>query len=495
MKHCPGFDSSGLLRLREFCGLAHERQVICIALPPELGDGGLLRDAETRRRCRFQRSTVCPDEGFLEVALGPFENLTLSRDGQGGSPPGVIFRSDAPQTGVIDNRVFSLEVPYGEGTSVGETTGETPGPLRRFRVGTGPWRGRTFLDARQPVKTWRGELLEHGPVRVAYRFRAELSRDGFYEAAITVDVGQPLAVVEERFQAGSGDQVVWDFAGSDLPEEFYLLDASASYQMRPLIYHLDQRLTRLACWTQQSQHFDFSDGYAVGFAPSAESETASREVAGFVALEGGAWRGGKLNHLEAWTRRWFPGDADSRRNVPPEAKADSQPNPERIPARGRTVNEPHFNVEGWIGHGARKWALVLTTLDRIEPPDRSGPPLEHFENRPDRPRYRAQQSLLRRIHTQRGRPAVAGHDRHGFQLGNRGRGAIKIRLSERGPGSPFPEHAAAGGGAPRPDGLPCGAGLRLLGGIGFGVHEPRGQSPRRAGNVPLRMAGAPRSVQ
>lgn len=251
------------------------------------------------------------------------------------------------------------------------------------------------------MQSARGELVENGPLRVVYRFCAEFAPDGFYTATVTVDRGQPFAAVDEEFQAGSGDQVVWDFSGGDLPEEFYLLDSSAAYQTRPLFYHFDQRLTRMASWTQQSQHFGFSDGYAIGFAAASGAGNA-RDIAGFIALEGGTWRGGKLNHMEAWTRRWFSGDPASRRDVPFEAKADGQPGPERISARGLGICEPHFHVEGWIGCGRRKWALVLTTLDKVEPADPSGEPLGHFENQPARERYRQQQSLLRKIHTQRG---------------------------------------------------------------------------------------------
>ena len=393
------------MQLQEFCSLSHERQIIRIELPITEGSEGFLRGQETGALYPFQRSAEQPDQVFLEVALGPLEKITL-QGGIGGREPvdlpdRVTFRPQAAWTGVIANEVFSVEVPFGESGFDLEATEEPPGPLHRFRIGDGPWRGRTFLDVRRGIRSWRGDLLEQGPLRTVYRFRAEVGQLNFYEAILTVDAGQPMLVVEERFETGSGDQVVWDFVGNDLPEEFYLLDASASYQTRPLFYEFDQRLTRVCCWTQQSQHFDFSDGFALGFSSHA-NPTRARDVAGFIALEGGTWRGGKLNHLEAWTRRWFPGDAASRRNVPSEAKADGQPNPERIPARGRPLCEPHFNAEGWIGRGARKWALVLTTFDRIEPLDRSTPALGHFEDVPDRPRYRSQQSLLRKIHTQRG---------------------------------------------------------------------------------------------
>ena len=440
-------NSIPLLQLRESCGLSHARQILRIPWPKTEDEGanGWVQDRDSGAIHWVQRSALNPEYCFVEAGLDPFQQLTLIPAKSGdhtenpnprnpaAHPGAVSFRNLGTGLGVISNGLFSLEVPFlgghegdvafrggrssrnarlksSEGSSPTGVAGAPPssevpaflGPVCRIRVGDGPWRGRTFIDSRRPVQSWMGELLEEGPLRTVYRFSAGFAQEGFYRATVTVDRGQLFAVIEEEFQAGSGDQVVWDFADEDLPEEFYLLDSSAAYQTRPLYFHLDQRLTRMLCWTQQSQHFDFSDGYAIGFASPSVAAGQARDIAGFIALEGGNWRGAKLNHLEAWTRRWFPGDPSSRRDVAFEAKVDGNPGPEQIPARGHGICEPHFNVEGWIGQGRRKWALVLTTLDQIEPPDRSGEPLGHFEDKPDRERYRCQQSLLRRIHTQRG---------------------------------------------------------------------------------------------
>lgn len=394
--------------LREECGLTHLRQVLCVARPERSGDVlGTRRLGDTEARpVFFQQSHQDPTSGFVEVKLDPFDDLTLEvvpRAVVSRVPSveesGVAVEWDGGMVACISNEAFSLEVPMGQ-SQVGPRSGfETCGPVYRMRVGSGPWRGRTFFDLREKVISWRGDLLESGPLRVVYRYRAELGDDRFYAATLTIDRCQPFAVVDEEFEAGTGDQVIWDFAAADLPEDFLLLDSTAAYQTVPLFYHFDQRLSRMLCWTQQSQHFGFSDGYAVRFSSAGKTPA---EVAGFIALEGGQWRGGKLNHLEAWARRWFPGDPASRRDVPFEAKADGQPGPESTPGRGRSTCEPHFNVEGWIGRGRRKWALVLATMEQIEPLDAAGEPLGHFENTPDRDRYRLQQSLLRRIHTQHG---------------------------------------------------------------------------------------------
>ena len=60
-------------------------------------------------------------------------------------------------------------------------------------------------------------------------------------------------------------------------------------------------------------------------------------------------------------------------------------------------------MEAWIGHGCRAFALVLTTRQAIQPSGLPGEaPLGHFEQTPDRARYRRQQSALRKIHTQYG---------------------------------------------------------------------------------------------
>lgn len=394
-----------VLKLAEQCGLGHEWQVLVAEVPTSYGElAGFL--SEDGRFFAAQRSRQDPQAVFFGLPLAPFESLALrpcpgrpESAGFGYEGSGTVsFHAESNRIGVISNGKFSLKVLLADDAAAqsGRPSMRASGPIIGFKIGDGPWRGGAFVDSRRIVVAQRGEMLERGPIRSVYRYRVEFEGEGFYQAIVTVDANACFARFDEAFHAGCGDQVVWDFCGADLPRELYALDSSAGYRTRALAYHYDVRLARVAAWTQQSQHLDYVDGFALKF-------QQYDDVVGFVTLEGGEWRGDKLNHLEAWVRRWLPGDPTSRRDLPAAAKADSYPGPERIAARGGVVCEEHFNVEAWIGQGRRSFALILTTRQAITPEGSLDEvPLGHFEQTPDRARYQRQQSLLRKIHTQFG---------------------------------------------------------------------------------------------
>jgi len=326
------------LMFREFCGLAHESQVVEVPIPHGATPSFFLRDEMSGRLFPVQRSEIESTRGYLQLELNPHEVLVLSpvADEQPVVPRLEVVHPD-PFTCRIGNGVFELEVPWGVTNGDGFC-----GPIKRFRVAGQRWRGRTFLDVSPSPVSGRGELLENGPLRVVYRYRVEWTGNSFYEAILTVDAGREFTNVAESFAAGTADQVVWDFASGDLPREMFLLDDTPGHRVKQLQYHYDQRHARLWCWAQFSQLHDLSDGYAIVFPEG--------DAVGFVNLHGDKWRGNRLNHLEAWTRRWLARDPATRR-LPADAKADSYPTPEKIPARGSSRLEAHFSVEGWVGNG------------------------------------------------------------------------------------------------------------------------------------------------
>ncbi|HEX2951815.1 MAG TPA: hypothetical protein VHV83_19955, partial [Armatimonadota bacterium] len=384
--------------------MAHERQVVEIPFPSNVQGTCHLIDEATGRCFPIQQSLQNPDKAFVLIEVHPFETLCLHLSDATGQryDNSAVLSTIEQKTIVVQNGNFSLRLPM-SGWSDG-STGIIPGPVLAFQHGNGPWHGRTYLDVRSTVKQIRGELVEDGPLRAIYCYRAELENGQWYSSQITIDAGQEFAECIEEFHAGCADQVVWDLSANDLPVKFYNLDSTAGYTTSSLFYYLDQRLARLAAWTQYSQQPGLSDGFAC--------QLANDDVVGFVTLKGGNWRGNKQNHLEAWMRRWLPGDPASRSGIPGEMKADALPGPERIPLRGTPQCEAHFDIEGWLKEGRREFALVITTANRLSPavnlpadPVRAQQlqkPLEHFEMQPDRERYHAQQCLLRKVHIQHG---------------------------------------------------------------------------------------------
>ncbi|XID92864.1 hypothetical protein ACF3MZ_31190 [Paenibacillaceae bacterium WGS1546] len=350
---------------KEELGFAHERQIVKVAVGtaglPETGwlvatDGG--GNGAGGKPVPYQAAK--DGSGiYLELEAAPYERLILTLAPEGVDPPSGWRNSvgaDGNRARLSNGRI-EIEVPLGMGGTAESAEGPdaiigAPGPVCRMRKTGGPWRGRSYLDTRRPAARREGAIRESGPLRVVYAYRAEWSGGGWYEAVLTMDAGQRHVRLEESFDTEPGAQLVWDFAGEDLPVEAWLLDSTGLCTGVPLHNRFDRRLARLASWNQYSQLHDLSDGYAIGFAQG-------EETVGFVALEGGDWRGNRLNHAELWLRRWERDDPRTRKETPWDAKADWTGHPERIAARGGSVSVPHVNVESWIVRGHRRSALVV----------------------------------------------------------------------------------------------------------------------------------------
>ncbi|GAT32562.1 hypothetical protein TSACC_2961 [Terrimicrobium sacchariphilum] len=392
--HLPR-DRQNRLIIRETTGLSHEEQVLRISFSeaedfPEVFH---FRDAESGRRLPAQRSRQREDEVYLLVAVNAGDELALQAEA---TAPPVPAHAVAMETGErfieISNGLHAVRVPRpASGDPVGPFA---RGPIAGVRIGAGPWRGTTFLDTRGEAGEAAVEIVESGPIRTVIRHRTPIGLTGFHEATLTFDAAADHVRVDEAFEAGSGDQIVWDFTSEDLPRDFLRLDSTAAHAREHLHYSYDRRIARLACWTQYSQLMDFVDGFALA---------TGGDAIGFVTLDGGGWRGNSHNFLEAWTRRWWQDDPESRRLVPADAKADATPSPESVPLRSAHRSDAHMNVEGWLYSGKRSFALMLAPESALRPLE-EGPadPLGHFEDKPDRPRYRRQQSRLRQISIQRG---------------------------------------------------------------------------------------------
>lgn len=338
------------IRIKESCGLKHELQAVMLPVPEGLR-GGLfaLRDEVSGETYPAQISQAHRGNLFTLLSLDPFRELQLQPVETPVFPRDAVTLVESNGTLVLSNGIVAFELECDAEKILKPVY--PAGPVRRFKRSGYPWRGSSYFDVPFKAIRFLHEIVENGPVRVVVRWRMEFEEGRFYEVTITLDAGQSFARFEESFAGGTGGQVVWDFAGDSLPVRVRLLDPTEG--CRPVIpnYYMDNRVARLFAWTQGSQLFDLADGFGLLFKEGDE--------AGFVTLEGGSWRGGQLNHMELWCRRLRDGDMASRRGVPPEAKADANPSPERIAARGETSHAPHLDVEGWLVGGRRVFALTL----------------------------------------------------------------------------------------------------------------------------------------
>jgi hypothetical protein len=394
--------------IKEACGIRHDLQTVEVDVPSHLPELTELTDANTGRRFLLQKSRRNARKGFLQVEVDAFEHLILEVSKSVCNieqTTSCFCMKKDEEVAVIGNSLYELEVFIGsQSYSQPASAYQISGPIIRFRKKGGSWRGKSHFDLHERVISIQGTLVESGPIRMQYSYKVQFET-GYYSAEVTVDAAQHFTKLSEVYHSIEGGQLVWEFSGDDLPSQLLVLDSTAGYETHALHFHIEQRMSRLSPWTQYSQLHDLADGYAVRFADE-------DEIVGFVTLQGGAWRGNRLNHMEAWTRRYPEGMPHLRRSIPWEAKADSMPNPISIPNRGKPIHAAHFTIESWLGKGKRTFALVITDFSTIQPLEQiqmghddykgCSPALGHFEYVPDRKKYRLQQSYLRKIHTQYG---------------------------------------------------------------------------------------------
>ncbi len=369
-------------------GLSHRPQVVEISAPTPLNKCRSIMGT----RGAIQPSRQDPSRAFLHlsegVAAGACLSLTL-----GDSCTGPLRCTRSAGVMTLDNGRCAIRLPDGDADHY-SADGIHPGPVLGVRVGAdaGLWRGSSFLDTRSNHTHLHGDLLEEGPLRAVHRVSINLGDDRWYTCTATLDADADFVRIEESFAAGEDDQVVWDFTGADLPTEVFQLDAGAGHTVIRPEYTWAHSYARIWGWSQCSQLREDGAGLAL----------TNGDVVGFVALEGGAWRGGERNQLECWSRRWRP-DTPRARRLLPDYTADAVA-PDGIPARGAAVHHAHLSVEGWIRGGQRVFALVLASRHEVDPPGGPdhGEPIGPWESVANRARFQAQQGLLRRIHTQHG---------------------------------------------------------------------------------------------
>ncbi len=371
------------LLFRERLGLRHAPQVIRVPAPPGVEQQGLLLDAQGRRHS-WQRSRQDPTQVFLYLSDGLAADAELMLTPQAGTVEIVVQR----HAEVLGNGRFRLLLNEAAGSSQG---GIHPGPLRGMALGDGPWRGRSLLDTRAADCRWSSRYIEDGPLRCVWQWRAELG-SGHYTCTITVDAGLDFAQFDEDFSGGAADQLLIDLSGDDLPTHAWILGNDGGHRRLRFDTCSDHRLGAVWCWTQMSQMSPNTDG--IGF------EQADGTVIAVVAMRGGSWRGNRLNHVEAWVRRWHGDDPQTRRGWPAEAKYDATFS-DGIPARGTTQCRVHAGFEAWIGGGRRCSALVIghsAALTAKGGANGAGA----WADKPLPASWAAVQGGLRRIHTQHG---------------------------------------------------------------------------------------------
>jgi len=186
------------LRLRDFLGRTWRNESVSFALPEA--------DLE---RAQKGYALLGPDGKAVTYQLVP---------GAGDAPPTVEFLTnldpfeervyrfgDKPQQVQTDLKVeetaTSIRLSNAlTGVSVLKALKDGLGPIESVRLNSGKWVGGSRIEGE--VTAYKTELTARGPVFAEVACTAKLGEKGTWEVRFRVEAGEPVVLVDERFQAG-----------------------------------------------------------------------------------------------------------------------------------------------------------------------------------------------------------------------------------------------------------------------------------------------------
>ena len=150
--------ATGILLVREWCGLTHECQILTVECPdgvPKDVEVFSFRDSWTGREFPAQRSKQDAKLAFVQIELRAHEEhrLTFHAQVPDMESPVTIPSPDEHGRAIISNGQWAADVFIGEWQlkSAPGQSSNAPVPIKRVRIKNGAWRGNVFFDTIRPV--------------------------------------------------------------------------------------------------------------------------------------------------------------------------------------------------------------------------------------------------------------------------------------------------------------------------------------------------------
>ena len=182
---------------------------------------------------------------------------------------------------VLSSGPLSLLVPVGKhryDTPIAAAA--APAPLLGVKGPDGIWRGHGRLESAEHITSYQAEVIENGPVLLAYRIEYRFTGDKYYRVTLRLYHGLNYAQVSEEANVDPDSRFLFSAYAGFAPTHYVAPDRDA----QPLSYREDRRLLRFFFNTYFHQIYDFKDW--VAFFHDAPS---SKDYLAFVKVHGGAW--------------------------------------------------------------------------------------------------------------------------------------------------------------------------------------------------------------
>jgi hypothetical protein len=284
----PGEFRPGGLDVIAPTGQAVQNQVVVLETHP---DGSI-------RKCRLSFYADLPRGASATYTIKSVTKSTAF-------PPAVQAQE---KQGVLEVTTDTLGVrlpaPGAHAPQTPLAVSEVPAPLLGYRLSTGQWAGRGWLESDRQVASWSQKTVADGPLYKEYAYEVRYAPSGYYRVRVRVEAEQPLVYVTEEYDMNAAtagrdffilalnegwkpDTALWVAdrlpAGKQLQVRDRRVEHDTAMWKETLDFSADRRHTQLYPWEDFGPNSQWYGLYAQG------GEPASPWV-GVMSLHTGAWR-------------------------------------------------------------------------------------------------------------------------------------------------------------------------------------------------------------
>ncbi|HOF88155.1 MAG TPA: hypothetical protein PLZ36_08650, partial [Armatimonadota bacterium] len=144
-------------------------------------------------RCRLSFYAELPEGDSRAFIARSTRNPAVFPAGVTAIPKHGVLEVTSASTGV------RLPAPGGEAFTQPVEPSAVPAPILGYRLSTGQWAGKGWLESDRKVAGWSQTVVADGPLYMEYAYEVRYAPEGYYRVRVRVEAEEPLVYVAEEY--------------------------------------------------------------------------------------------------------------------------------------------------------------------------------------------------------------------------------------------------------------------------------------------------------
>ena len=145
------------------------------------------------KRGRLSYYAELPKGGNLDYRLVPAPKPAAFPAGVAAKKVGAALEVSSAVAGV------RIPAPGGQQYKTPVAPATVPAPILGYRLSTGQWAGKGWLESDRQVAAWSQRVVADGPLYKEYAYEVRFAPEGYYKVRVRVEAEEPLVYVAEEY--------------------------------------------------------------------------------------------------------------------------------------------------------------------------------------------------------------------------------------------------------------------------------------------------------